>query len=74
MSALSLTEQLVLLAGTGDISNGVPALVAGDGDESDGVPEMIGSDRETTKMPPPPRVSRPLYDTDKTQPVRKAGS
>jgi hypothetical protein len=60
VSALSLTEQLVLLAGYGDIS--------------DGVPEAIGSDRETKRMPPPPRVSRPLYDCDKTQPVRKAGS
>lgn len=35
---------------------------------SDGVPEPIGDVPE--RMPAPPRVSRPLYDVDKTKKVR----
>lgn len=41
-------------------------------DISDGVPEPIGDYGESERaLPPPPKVSRPLYDTDKTIPMRK---
>lgn len=45
---------------------------AGYGPLSDGVPEAIGAGGDSEKqLPPPPRVSRPVHDEDKTVQLRK---
>ena len=47
--------------------------LAGEGPISDGVPEPIGNAGESEReMPKAPRVSRPVYDFDKTMPNRRA--
>ncbi len=49
------------------------SMMAGFGPISDGIPEKIGNGGDSErKMPGAPRCSRPLYDTDKTAPMRKA--